>query len=108
MWEFVASVILFSLPSIISGLVGVFSLFFYFRTKKTGFVPIGVGFLLQSCLAFVSLAMFMMLSRTSGARIVDFLNLLSLINATLSIIPPVLVLIGLIFLRNEFRSKPMP
>lgn len=108
MWEFVASVILFSLPAIISGLVGIFSLFLYFRTKKTGFVPIGVGFLLQACLGWVSLAFFIVLSRTYGRGIVDFLNLLSLVSVILSVIPPILVLTGLILLRNEFKSKPMP
>ena len=95
MWEEILQFGLTILRYIIFVLIGIISIFLYRQTKKRGFVLIGSSFLLEAISAVVVVF------------VQAFSNLLLAI-FTDELILAILVLIGAILLRSEFKSKPAP
>ena len=94
---------------IIFVLIGIISVFLYRQTKKRGFVPIGISFILEAIYGFIpSSALMNILTNTFGIENHEAFSFLLLVDITVQVILAILVLIGVILLRSEFKSKPTP
>lgn len=101
----------FLIPMVLFALIGAFSLFWYTRTRKTGFVWIGIGFIVQIFPNLISLALggpFLALRLyergLNVSEIGRFLFLLYLVETAISIAFIVLVLVGLASLAKEDKK----
>jgi hypothetical protein len=85
------------------------SVFLYHQTKKRGFLLIGISFLLEAIYDCIpSSAIMNILTNTFGIENNEAFSFLLLIDSTVQVILAILVLIGVILLRSEFKSKPTP
>jgi hypothetical protein len=94
---------------IIFVLIGMISVFLYRQTKKRGFLLIGISFLLEAIYDFIPSSTIMnILTNTFGIENNEAFSFLLLVDTTVQVILAILVLIGVILLRSEFKSKPTP
>jgi hypothetical protein len=85
------------------------SVFLYRQTKKRGFLLIGISFLLEAIYDFIPSSTIMnILTNTFGIENNEAFSFLLLVDTTVQVILAILVLIGVILLRSEFKSKPTP
>jgi hypothetical protein len=85
------------------------SVFLYRQTKKRGFLLIGISFLLEAIYDFIPSSTIMnILTTTFGIENNEAFSFLLLVDTTVQVILAILVLIGVILLRSEFKSKPTP
>ena len=101
----------FLIPTSLSALVAIASLFLYFKTRKTGFALIGIGFLLITIPTLVTLALGgpyipvkLYEKGFSVAEIGEFIFLLGLLDMSLTIVFALLVLIGLVLFMRDFKK----
>jgi hypothetical protein len=90
-------------------LTGIISIFLYRQTKKRGFMLIGISFVLEAIYGFIpNQTVTDILMNTFGMEEGQAFSTLLLIITTVQVILAILVLIGVILLKNEFKSKPTP
>jgi hypothetical protein len=90
-------------------LIGIISIFLYRQTKKRGFMPIGISFILEAIYDFIpSSALMNIFTNTFGMENNQAFSFLFLVDTTVGVILAILVLIGVVLLRSEFKSKPTP
>jgi hypothetical protein len=99
------------IPMLIFASIGVVSLFWYTKTRRTGFLWIGIGFLVQAVPSLLSLALggsyFVLRLVESGLSYLEIgqiLYLLYLLETAMTVAFAALVLIGLVFLAREFQK----
>jgi len=102
----------FLIPISVSALVGIVSLFLYLDTKKTGFLMIGIGFMISALPNLVRLALggpyLAVRLRERGLttfEIGQFLFVLELINMSMVIVSALLVLVGLVLFMRNFKTS---
>lgn len=100
------------IPTLVYILIGVFSLYLYFRVRKGGFFIVGISFLVATVPSLVRLALggpylvTMLLDKGLSVReISEFLSILGLIEMGIIVVFAVLVLVGLVFLAKDVRAK---
>ena len=94
------------LPLIV-GLIGVLSFFFYAKSKKKGFVVMGIAFIIQA----TYLASYNMVAGYFLNMQTDYIlraNEFSIYSFTFAMIFVILLLLGLILLFNEVKPKTNP
>jgi uncharacterized membrane protein YoaT (DUF817 family) len=109
LWEEALQISLRILLLIILLLIGIISIFLYRHTKKRGFMPIGISFILEAIFGFIpNQAITNILLYTFRMDEGQAFSTLLLLDTTVQVILAILVLIGVILLRSEFKSKPTP
>ena len=100
------------LPTILSALVGVFSLYLHYRVRRAGFLVIGISFLVGTIPNIVNLAFGgpylvpTLLGRGWDVReIGTFLSILSLTQMSITVVSAILVLVGLVLLSRNSHTK---
>jgi hypothetical protein len=92
---------------LIAVLIGVLSFFFYVKSKKKGFVVLGIAFIIQATyLAFYNTVAGYFLNMQT-----DYIlraNEFSIYSFTFAIIFAILLLLGIILLFNEVKPKTNP
>ena len=93
------------LPLIV-GLIGVLSLFFYAKSKKKGFIVMGIAFIIQA----TYLASNGTVSRYffNNTNFILTANIFGIYDFIFAMIFPILLLLGLILLFKEFKPKINP
>jgi uncharacterized membrane protein YjjB (DUF3815 family) len=85
------------------------SVFLYRQTKKRGFLLIGISFLLEAIYDLIPSSTIMnILTNTFGIENSEAFSFLLMVDTTVQVILAIIVLIGVILLRSEFKSKPTP
>ena len=105
-FQFIALLYYYLLPLVV-GLIGVLSFFFYAKSKKKGFVVMGIAFIIQAThLAFYNTVASYFLNMQT-----DYIlraNEVSIYSFTFAMIFAILLLLGLILLFNEGKPKTNP
>jgi hypothetical protein len=103
------------LPTALSALVGVFSFCLYYRVRRTGFLVIGISFLIGMIPNLVNLAyggpylVETLLSRGWDVREVSMLlSILSILQMSVTVVSAVLVLVGLVLLSRNSHANSRP
>jgi hypothetical protein len=87
-------------------LTGIILILLYRQTKKRGFMLIGISFVLEViCNLIPNQAITDVLMNTFGMEEGQAFSTLLLINTSVQLVFAILVLIGVVLLRNEFKSK---
>jgi hypothetical protein len=99
-------------PFSIYVLIGVVSLYSYFKLKKTGFVLIGIGFLVNAAAPLIRLALggpdVVLRLYQEGVSLIEigrFLIYLALMDLSFLTALAVLVIVGLVLLSKDFAAK---
>ena len=107
-----ADLLQYLLPTILSAVVGVFSLYLYHRVRRTGFLAIGISFLIGMIPNLVNLAfggpylVETLLSRGWDVRQVSaLLSILSVLQMSITLVSTILILAGLVLLsRSSYKT----
>lgn len=109
LWEEILRGSLQILLYIIFVLIGIILIFLYRQTKKRGLLLIGISFVLEAIYDVIpNQTISNMFLYTFGMNEGQAFNALLLLDTTVQVILAILVLIGVILLRSEFKSKPTP
>jgi hypothetical protein len=105
-FQLIALLYNYLLPLIV-GLIGVLSFFFYAKSKKKGFVVMGIAFIIQATYlaSYNTVAGYFLNMQT------DYIlrgNEFSIYSFTFAMIFVILLLLGLILLFNEVKPKTNP
>jgi hypothetical protein len=105
-FQLIAQLYNYLLPLIV-GLIGVLSFFFYVKSMKKGFVVMGIAFIIQATYlaSYNTVASYFLNMNT------DYIlraNEFSIYSFTFAIIFAMLLLLGLILLFKEFKTKINP
>jgi hypothetical protein len=88
--------------------IGVVSVFLYVQIRKRGFMLIGVGFLLSAIVDFIVRITRVLWSIYQMEMTFELSILFQLVDSVFLVVSMIVVLIGVIFLRSEFKQKPTP
>ena len=88
--------------------IGVLSVFLYLQTRKRGFVLIGADFLSSVFVEFGFIITRVLWAAFGLERSFELSLTFSLIESVFLAGSMIVVLVGVVFLRGEFRFKPTP
>ncbi len=89
----------------IVGLSAFLSFFFYLKTKKKGFIAMGIAFVIQVAYNVSAEALFRYFATVDVNNFAHNADLLSTFGFTIALIFAILLLTGLILLFTEFKPK---